>query len=63
MKTNKSNKVAIDDFSSKVCIHKGCTKHLKKNLVNKNSKAEYCFKHYPKAKHNRPTGHATLGRD
>lgn len=31
----------------------GCGKRLKQNLVDKNPKAEYIFKHFPNSKKNR----------
>lgn len=33
-------------LSHKKCKHPGCRKRLKQNLIDKNPKAELCFKHH-----------------
>jgi len=34
-----------------------CGKRLKQNLIDRRPDAEYCYKHYPLSKKNRPGAH------
>lgn len=49
-----------DELSDVVCRHPGCTKRLKKNVVERKTLyATHCFKHEPK---HRISGHSRRSR-